>query len=129
MRYFGADPHSPAGKRDRFEAYLKAVEGGYVIKRDTHFRDQFKRVLETGSRPALGVDMWAVLGEVRCPILSMRGTRSDMYAPETVQKMKAANPQLRTVEIDAGHNIAGENPRDFLAAMREFLESIGGRQP
>lgn len=129
MRYFGADPHSPAGKRDRFEAYLKAVESGYVIKRDTHFRDQFKRVLETGSRPALGVDMWAVLGEVRCPILSMRGTRSDMYAPETVQKMKAANPQLRTVEIDAGHNIAGENPRDFLAAMREFLESIGGQQP
>jgi pimeloyl-ACP methyl ester carboxylesterase len=66
--------------------------------------------------------MWQLVGEVRCPILSIRGARSDMYAPETAQKMKAANPRLKVVEVDAGHNVAGENLQGFLAALRPFLE-------
>ena len=37
--------------------------------------------------------MWEVLGEVQCPILSMRGSRSDMYAPETVAKIREATKE------------------------------------
>jgi len=110
--------------RARFEAYLRPVEGGFALKRDPHFREQFRKLLETGERPKLGVDMWQLLGEVRCPILSMRGTRSDMYAPETVAKMQAANPRLQVVEVDAGHNIAGENKDDFLKEMDQFLSRV-----
>ena len=105
--------------RARMQAYLRP-DGS--IKRDPYFRDQFRRSLETGERPKLGVDMWQLLGEVRCPILSLRGKRSDMYAPETMAKMRAANPRLDVFEVDAGHNIAGENPAGFVAAVREFLE-------
>jgi pimeloyl-ACP methyl ester carboxylesterase len=108
--------------RARFEAYLKPVDGGFALKRDPHFREQFRKLLETGERPKLGVDMWQLLGEVRCPILSMRGTRSDMYAPETVAKMRAANPRLQVAEVDAGHNVAGDNPEGFLNAIRAFLK-------
>jgi len=124
MRYFGADPHSPGAKRQRFEAYLKPQAGGFILKRDTHFRDQFRKLLESGERPKLGVDMWQLIGEVKCPILSMRGARSDMYDAQTVQKMRAANAGLQVAEIDAGHNIGGENPQGFLAAMRAFLASL-----
>jgi pimeloyl-ACP methyl ester carboxylesterase len=81
-------------------------------------------MLETGERPKLGVDMWQILGEVRCPVLSVRGTRSDMYAPETVAKMKAANTGLRVVEVDAGHNIGGENPDGLIAAMKPFIAAL-----
>jgi len=112
MKYFNST------NRERFENYLTA---DLRLKRDPYFRDQFKRLLETGERPKLGVDMWQLLGEVRCPILSMRGSRSDMYAAETTAKMKAANPRLALVEVDAGHNIAGENPQGFVAALRPFL--------
>lgn len=118
MNYFGQK------NRARFEQYLKPVEGGFILKRDTHFRDQFKRVLETGERPKLGVDMWQLIGEVRCPILSMRGSRSDMYAPETKDKMKSANARVQIVEVDAGHNIAGDNPQGFLGAIRPFLAAM-----
>ena len=118
MKYYGKSD------RARFEAYLKKTDRGFSVKRDTHFRDQFRKLLETGERPKLGVDMWQLIGEARCPILSMRGARSDMYAPETKEKMKAANPRLQVAEVDAGHNIAGENPRGFLAAMRPFLASL-----
>ena len=120
MRYFNAAPD----KRARFEAYLKPVAGGYEVKRDPHFRDQFRKLLETGERPKLGVDMWQILGEVRCPVLSLRGTRSDMYAPETVARMNAANPGLRVVEVDAGHNIGGENPAGLIAAMQAFVATL-----
>lgn len=120
MKYFNAAPD----KRERFEAYLKPVAGGYELKRDPHFRNQFRKLLETGERPNLGVDMWQVLGEVRCPILSVRGTRSDMYAPETVAKMQAANAGLRVAEVDAGHNIGGENPDGLIAAMKPFIAAL-----
>ena len=103
--------------RARMQAYLRP-DGR--IKRDPYFQEIFR----SGQRPALGVDMWQLLGEVRCPILSMRGTRSDMYAAETVQKMRAANPRLEVTEVDAGHNIAGENAAGFLAALRPFLARL-----
>lgn len=118
MQYFGKN------ERVRFENYLKKSDGGYAVKRDPFFRDQFKRILEGGERPKLGVDMWGLIGEVRCPILSMRGARSDMYAPETVQKMKAANSRLQVAEVDAGHNIAGENPQGFLAAFQNWEKNL-----
>ena len=115
MAYFGQN------KPERFKHYLKPVDGGFAVKRDTHFRDQFRKVLETGERPKLGVDMWQLIAEVHCPILSMRGSRSDMYAVETKVKMTAANPRLKVVEVDAGHNVAGENPQGFVAALQQFL--------
>src|SRR2546427_12322835 len=112
MKYFGQS------NRARFENYLTP---DFKLKRDTYFRDQFKKVLQTGERPTLGVDMWQLIGEVRCPILSLRGARSDMYAPETMQKMKAANPHMSVVEVEnAGHDIAGDNAAGLLAALRAF---------
>jgi len=118
MAYFGQS------NRERFEHYLKPVDGGFSVKRDTHFRDQFRKLIETGERPKLGVDMWQLIGEVRCPILSMRGSRSDMYAPETKEKMRAANPRVSVVEVDAGHNIAGENRAGFVQALQSFLGTL-----
>jgi pimeloyl-ACP methyl ester carboxylesterase len=111
MKYFGQ------GNRERFENYLTP---DLKLKRDTYFRDQFR----LPERPKLGVDMWQLIGEVRSPLLSMRGTRSDLYAAETVQKMKAANPRLQVVEVEAGHNVAGENPQGFIAALRPFLAAL-----
>lgn len=125
MRYFGK------GDRERLEAYLNKTESGWAVKRDLYFRDQFRRTLQTGERPKLGVDMWQLLSEVRCPILSLRGARSDMYAAETVPKMKAANPRLQVVDIaDAGHDVAGDNPRALVSAFHQWnravlLEGVG----
>jgi pimeloyl-ACP methyl ester carboxylesterase len=120
MTCFKAGPE----KRARFEAYLKPVPGGFTIKRDTHFRDQFRKALQTGERPKLGVDMWQVLGELRVPTLVIRGARSDLFAPETAAKVKAANPRIQLAEVDGGHNLAVDNPPGFLAAVRPFIASL-----
>jgi pimeloyl-ACP methyl ester carboxylesterase len=124
MQYFGKND------RARFEAYLRKSGAGYAVKRDTYFRDQFRRVLQTGERPKLGVDMWQLLVEVRCPILSLRGARSDMYAAETVPKMQAANARLRVAEVSgAGHDIAGDNPQGLVAALNSFLREASDEYP
>jgi pimeloyl-ACP methyl ester carboxylesterase len=126
MRAFGLEPESPEGKakRARFEAYLRPAAGGVQLKRDLYVRDQFRRVKETGERPKLGVDMWQVLGELACPVLALRGARSDMFAPETAAKVTAANARLRLVEVPGGHDIAGDNPEGFLAAVGPFLKQL-----
>jgi esterase len=125
MRYFKTDPNSPEGakKHARFEAYLKPVAGGFAIKRDPHFRNQFRRMIETGERPKQGVDMWAALAKVACPTLVLRGSRSDMFAAETVAKVVAANPRVKLVELDAGHHVAGDDPAGFLRETRAFLNA------
>jgi pimeloyl-ACP methyl ester carboxylesterase len=108
----------PNKSPERYVHYLKNLS----VKRDPYFRDQFRKVLAGGERPKLGVEMWPLIGEVRCPILSVRGARSDMYAAEAVAKMKAANPRLEVVEVEAGHDIAAENPAALLAVVRGFLQ-------
>ena len=109
---------------DRYSLYLKSESGRFSVRRDPHFRDQFKKVLAGGERSKLGVDMWQLIGEVRCPILSVRGRRSDMYAPETVAKMKAANPRLEVVEIDSGHDVAGDNEKALVEGLRKWLSRL-----
>jgi pimeloyl-ACP methyl ester carboxylesterase len=126
MAHFGIAAGSDKARsaRARYEAYLQPVQGGFGIKRDTHFRDQFRRTLETGERPKLGVDMWKILGDVHCPILVVRGSASDMFAAETVDKVRAANAHITLVEVASGHNIPGENPAALAAAIRSFLTQL-----
>jgi pimeloyl-ACP methyl ester carboxylesterase len=123
MRHFGVPKDSP--QRARFEAYLRPVPGGVQVKRDLHFRDQFRRVKETGERPQQTVNMWQVLGELACPTLVVRGAQSDMFAPETAARVKAANARISLVEVDGGHNVAADNPQGFLAAIRPFIAATG----
>lgn len=123
MLYFKNDPDEPA-KRARFEAYLRKVDGGYAIKRDPHFREQFRRALETGQHPKPGVDMWQTLGRLQCPTLVIRGAHSDMFAAETIAKVRDASTRIQVVEVAAGHNVAVDNPEGFLSTVRPFLTQV-----
>lgn len=119
MDYFGAG----GAARPRFEAVLAALPaGGFALKRDPYFRDQFRRILETGERPKLGVDLWQALGRIAAPTLVVRGARSDLFGPDSVERMRRELPRFRLVEVDAGHNIPGDNPEALLRETRAFLE-------
>ncbi|MCZ6860433.1 MAG: alpha/beta hydrolase [Alphaproteobacteria bacterium] len=120
IRYFGKDA-SDDRIRARMEAYLRPVEGGFAIKRDTVFRDRFRKVLETGERPKLPVDMWDELAAVAAPILVLRGRRSDMFAQATASRVKSCNPRLGLVELDTGHDVAGEDPGGLVREITNFL--------
>jgi len=110
MRFFGLS------HRQRFEAYLNA---DLSLKRDTYFRDQFRNP----ARPKLGVDLWQLIGEVRCPLLSMRGTRSDLYAAETVPKMK---PPTRACRWSRSRR--AQHRRREPAGLHRRLAAVPGRR-
>jgi esterase len=120
LDYFGQDKANPA-VRARMEAYLKPVEGGFAIKRDTAFRDRFRKVLETGEAPKQPVDLWETLASIACPVLVVRGRKSDMFSEENAVRMKAENANLTLVELDTGHNVAGEDEAGLIREIRAFL--------
>lgn len=128
LAYHGYDPRQPADSpaRRRFEAFLRPVDGGFVLKRDLHFRDTFRRVLETGKAAPLGVDLWSMLAALDLPFLMLRGSLSEMVEPQAFAKARAANPRLSAVEIAGGHDLAGDNPDALVAAVRDFLPIVDG---
>ncbi|MEX2454445.1 MAG: alpha/beta hydrolase [Rhodospirillaceae bacterium] len=127
LEYFGKSRDLPAGDpgRRRMEAYLKKTGAGYIVKRDAWHRERFRAVLE-GKGAGGGPDMWARLAEVQCPTLVVRGKRSDMFAAEDVERVRQTNPRIELVEIDAGHDLAGDAPEALVAEISRFL---GGSQP
>jgi esterase len=119
MRFFGSND------RARFEAYLQPVPGGFAIRRDPYFRDQFRKQLQTGERSGHGIDLWAALSSVSCSILLVRGARSDLLTREAAEKMRSTSEKLALVELGTGHNVAGEAPEAFSNAVRQFLSNEG----
>lgn len=120
LDYYGHDTANPA-VRARMEAYLKPVDGGFAIKRDTVFRERFKKVLETGEAPKQPVDLWETLASIACPVLVVRGKKSDMFSEENAARMKQENDNLTLVELDTGHNVAGEDAAGLIREVRAFL--------
>ena len=122
LRYFGLDPATvDAGKRARFKAYLGTFDGNYTVSRDPYFRDVFRKARDEGVKPDHGADLWECLGRAACPILVLRGRQSDMFAPETAERVRATNANVTLVEVEGGHNVPGDNPAGLIAALRPFL--------
>lgn len=111
--------------RRRWEAFLRSAPDGWVLKRDLHFRDAFRQVLAGGSAPALPVDLWAIVSDLRMPALFVRGADSDMFASATMAKLLAANDQVSVVEIAGGHALMEDNPGGVIAQVQRFLKTLG----
>jgi pimeloyl-ACP methyl ester carboxylesterase len=124
MAYHDEEPGN-AMRRARWEAFLRKTDKGYVLKRDLHFRDNFKRALETGKSAPVPEFFWPMLAEMKIPTLLIRASESDMFAPETLAKAKSLNPRLSGIELAGSHDLAGDNPEGLAAAVNDFLGKAG----
>ena len=67
--------------------------------------------------------LWESVSKIDCPTLVVRGSRSDIFTEETMNKMKVVIPECTTVTVErAGHLVAGDNPSDFLVAVKGLLD-------
>jgi pimeloyl-ACP methyl ester carboxylesterase len=122
MTYHGHDDVPAASPlRARYEAFLKKTADGYVLRRDLAFRDNFRRALETGQSAPVPAFLWPMLEKLTIPALVIRATGSDMFAPETMDKVRAANPRIAVIELVGSHDLAGDNPDGVVAAVRDFV--------
>ena len=62
------------------------------------------------------------LANVTCPALVVRGAESDVFHQDDAEHLAKNFPDGRQVTIaQAGHTVQGDNPKDLVAALREFL--------
>jgi esterase len=125
MAYHGhADVPADSPLRARWQAFLKPTEHGYVLRRDLHYRDNFKRALEGRSSPAPAF-LWPMLADLKIPLLVIRASNSDMFEAATLDKARSLNSRLTGVEIAGSHDLAGDNPQGLADAVSNFLVDAG----
>ncbi len=65
---------------------------------------------------------WAMLKNISCPTLVVRGAESDLLDRETAERMAREIPNGRWVDVtDSGHSVSTDNPEGFIAVVRPFL--------
>jgi len=124
MTYDHDDP-SDAKRRARWEAFLTKSDKGYALKRDLHYRDNFRRALETGQSSPVPAFLWPMLSEMAIPTLVIRGSTSNMFETATLGKVRQMNPRATAIEIEGSHDLAGDNPNGLATAVRELLAKSG----
>jgi pimeloyl-ACP methyl ester carboxylesterase len=64
---------------------------------------------------------------LRCPVLVLRGSQSDVLSDEGAEAVTALIPGARLEVIErAGHLAAGDNPRSTVALISSFLDGLDG---
>jgi len=124
MTYHHDDPNN-AARRARWEVFLKKTDKGYVLRRDLHFRDNFKRALETGKSASVPEFLWPMLTEMAIPTLMIRASESDMFAAETLERVKSLNPRASAIALAGSHDLASDNPEGLTSAISDFLAKAG----
>ena len=99
-------------------------DGKWAWKWDPATRNRTR----SGDDPNWGTEkLWECVEAVDCPSLVVRGSRSDIFAEETLARMGQVMTDCTTETIkDAGHLVQGDNPVDFLAAARGILSRTNG---
>src|SRR5665647_2677023 len=111
--------------RARWQAFLKQTDRGYVLRRDLHYRDNFKRALETGQSSPVPAFLWPMLADMKMPLLMIRASESDMFEATTLAKARSLNQRLVGVELHGSHDLAGDNPEGLARAVNRYLADAG----
>jgi pimeloyl-ACP methyl ester carboxylesterase len=107
---------------ERLAEILKPVEGGFIFRcRDPDFGNQVP-LGDPPPTPRIVVsDTWDELAAVQAPILLIRGTLSNRYTPEALERVKIEFPEIRLVELETGHDVPGAAPGALAECTLEFL--------
>ena len=108
-------------RRARWEAFLTKTDQGYALKRDLHYRDNFRKALQSGKAAPVPNFLWPMLSETNVPTFVIRGNQSNMFEAATLAKVREINPHAATAELAGGHDLPGENPNGLARTIGEFL--------
>lgn len=137
----------PESFADRAEAeeYLRRTSPGYrdevyAGRLDHAFRVEDGRLVWRSHSPALARilshrgesgDRWDVLRRIACPVVVVRGARSNVLSPAVAERMKRELALARRgvrgdlVELESGHNVALERPRELAEIVMSLARSLG----
>ena len=110
------------------EQTLGALKYSIRQRPDGKWSWKYDKLLRTPGRQGpvwSSEQLWDAVARITCPTLVVRGGDSDIFADETMQQMQQVIPACDTVTVPrAGHLVAGDNPADFLVALRAFYGKL-----
>lgn len=113
--YNGFGDLSDAQWRHLTETSLRREGEGWRLHYDPRIAEPLR-----ASAP-VDVDLWALWDRIACPVLSLRGARSDLLLAETAREMTGRGPRAEVVEVPGcGHAPALLEPAQT-HAIRDWL--------
>jgi pimeloyl-ACP methyl ester carboxylesterase len=86
------------------------------------FGGQLRALQRSQPREILFPAQWAALAKITCPVLIVRGGRSESLLPDIAERTRAELPHALLVEIpDCSHFPFLERPRELSVLLRGFL--------
>jgi len=124
---------------DALEAHLREIHAGFGPLTDAEWRhlaecsaarredgrfglnydQRLGAPMKTG--PIEDVDLWPVWDQIRCKVLVIRGTDSDLLLPETAAEMAARGPRAEVVAVDGTGHAPALMAKDQIAIVRDWL--------
>lgn len=113
-------------------AYLKATSPGYTDAVYEHrvqwvfraspeggleWRSSRDALLQTLGERGRAERLWEVVRAIAAPTTLIRGTNSYVLGAETARRMVEALPQGSLLELEAGHNVPLDRPREVAEAI------------
>lgn len=97
-------------------------DGTYALHYDPAIADVFKEGIDD-------IDLWSVWDAVTCPVLVLRGERSDVLTRETAREMTRRGPRAELVEFpDCGHAPALMT-EEQIKVVHDWLMSFDEAEP
>ena len=109
--------------RARAQAALVKVDNGYMLKRDPDFQNTRPQGEGASLPQRASRDVWQDLAAVKCPIMIVRGLRSDRYTPEILARINREYPNIEWATVNSQHDVADQAPQELVAAVRKFSAS------
>jgi pimeloyl-ACP methyl ester carboxylesterase len=97
--------------------WLFREEDGGLVWRSSH--DALASIFGSARRD----DLWDALRAIRCPVLLVRGTRSNVLSADVARRVVKTLADGRLIELDAGHNVALDRPKELAKSVIEFSSS------
>lgn len=110
--------YSDAVYANRMEWVFARKDGGLVWRSS---KDALRQILDGREASARGV--WERLGEIKAPVLIVRGTRSPTFSEATAKRMLEVLPDARLADLDAGHNVALDRSRELADLVVDFART------
>jgi pimeloyl-ACP methyl ester carboxylesterase len=137
--YVSQDPRF--AKLEEVEAYLRQVHAPFGPLSDSDWRHlalNSHRRLDGGGfglgydpqigaafkmAPGKDIDLWAMWDKVACPVLVLRGEKSDLLLPKTAEEMKSRGPKATVVTFTGVGHAPALMSADQIGVVRDWLLS------
>jgi pimeloyl-ACP methyl ester carboxylesterase len=90
-------------------------DGTFRLSYDQRLADPMKR------GPLADIDLWPVWDQIRCPVLVLRGTQSELLLAATAEEMTRRGAGAEVVEIDGTGHAPALMAKDQIAIVRDWL--------